>query len=227
MKRMLELLLVAVTVSACGATEYAFVPANGPTASLDGRPAAGYSIGAQPPTGDLRVASYGVEELGPNDASGQGVAALHIRVLVTNPGPQGWTLDTREQGMSLQGRGSSTPAFATASPGDGSPPVLTIAPQATRIVDLFFPLPADAQSPGSIPAFETTTRFHVGAALVAQVTPFARIETDEVGTYEPVGGYAYWDSPYWYNTTYVGFRGVAVLPPAYWGHPVFAHPYRW
>jgi len=129
--------------------------------------------------------------------------------------------------MSLQGRGSSTPAFATASPGDGSPPVLTIAPQATRIVDLFFPLPVDAQSPGSIPAFETTTRFHVGAALVAQVTPFARIETDEVDTYEPVSGYAYWDSPYSYNTTYVGFRGVAVLPPAYWGHPVFAHPYRW
>ena len=93
--------------------------------------------------------------------------------------------------------------------------------------DLFFPLPVDAQSPGSIPAFETTTRFHVGAALVAQVTPFARIETDEVDTYEPVSGYAYWDSPYSYNTTYVGFRGVAVLPPAYWGHPVFAHPYRW
>lgn len=227
MKHTLSFLL-AVTICACGSTNYAFVPANGPSASLDGRPAAGYAIGAQPPTGDLRVASWGVEDLSPNDGSGQTISALHVRVLVTNPGGPAWTLDTREQGMSLQGRGSSTPAFATANPGDGSsPPVLTIAPQSTRLVDLFFPLPDDAQSPGSIPAFETTTRIHVGAALIAQVTPFARIETDDVDTYQPVGTYAYWDSPFWYNPTYIGFRGVVALPPAYWGHPVFAHPYRW
>lgn len=229
MKRMLELLWIVFTLAACGSTDYAFVPANGPSASLDGRPAAGYAIGARAPTGDLRVASFGIEDLSPNDAPDQHLAALHLRVLVTNPGPERWTLDTREQGLTLRGRGSSTPAFATANPGDGSsPPLLTIAPQSTRVVDLFFPLPQDAQSPESIPAFATTTRIHVGAALVAQATPFERIETDDVqDTYEPVGGsYAYWDSPFWYDPGYIGFGGVVMLPRAYWGHPVFAHPYR-
>jgi hypothetical protein len=230
MKRV-PLLLVALAAAACGTTNYAFVPAAGATAALYGHPAADYPIPAQAPQGDLRVASYGLEPLTPSNAPDEQLAALHIRVLVSNAaGQAGWTFDTREQEIVLAGRGTSTPAFASASPGDGSaPPVLTIPPRSTRIVDLFFPLPPEMQAAEAIPAFQTTARVHTDAGLVAETTPFARVEADEAYEYaaEPYPDYAYWDSPFWYNTTYVGFYGVARLPPVYWGRPVFVRPYGW
>lgn len=225
MNRLAALLLVAVT--GC-ASSYAFVPAQGATSTLNGRPAVNYALVPQAQRGEFRVATIGIEPLTPNNAPDQQLAALHVRVVVSNTtGQQTWSFDTREQELAMSGRGTSTPAFATAGPGDGStPPVLTIAPKTSRVVDLFFPLPSDAQDTDSIGSFETTARVHCDAGIATITTPFTRAELDDTYVEDPTLDYGYWDSPFWYNTTYVGFRGV-VVAPVYWGHPMFVRPYGW
>ncbi len=226
MNRILGLLL-GCALAACS-PGYGFVPAQGASSSLNGRPAVSYAIVPQANRGELRVATIGIEPLTPNNAPDQQLAALHVRMVVSNTtGAQAWTFDTREQELMMSDRGKSTPAFATANAGDGSaPPVLTIAPRSSRVVDLFFPLPNDAQDINSIASFETTARIHCDAGVAAVSTPFTRAELDDTYVEDGTIDYAYWDSPFWYNPTYVGFRGV-VVAPVYWGHPTFVRPYGW
>jgi hypothetical protein len=239
--RLGRIALAACAVVACGAS-YAFVPAANATSTIYGHAAAEYPIPPQSPHGEVRVASYGVEQLAPGDAPDQNLSTLHIRVFLSNTSEQTWTFDTREQQMQLQGRGTSTPAFASASPdpGGSSPPVIAIGPRATRLVDLFFPLPEDMQSAADIGAFSVTAHVHTDEGVVAETTPFERVETDSGSPYaydysvpqddyNPYTyGYDYWDSPFWYNTGYAGFYGGVRFPGGFrGGHPVFARGHGW
>lgn len=223
--RIIGHLLTALAITGCSAT-YAFVPVTSTPSSIAGQPATDYAIPSPAPHGHLRIASFGINELGVRDAPDQHASALHIRVLVTNRSEQAWALDAREQQVALQGHAIGTPALATASPGTGSsPPVVTIAAGATRFIDLFFPLPADMQEPGDIPAFELISRVLTDQGLVVETTPFERVEVDDYPNGGPsesgFGPYAwdYWDSPFWYNAAYVGFYGGVPLPWAYRGGP--------
>ncbi len=238
--RSVGLILAASTVAACSDT-YAFVPATNATSTIYGHAAAEYPIPPQSPHGEVRVASYGVEQLTPSNAADQSLGALHIRVFLSNASEQAWTFDTREQQMLLEGRGTSTPAFASASPdpGGSSPPLVAIAPKATRFVDLFFPLPGDMQQAADIGAFSVTARVNTGEGVVAETTPFARVETDSSSPYaydysapqqdyDPSAyGYDYWDAPFWYNSGYVGFYGGVAFPGVFRGGPVFARGRGW
>src|SRR6516164_9185147 len=69
---------------------------------------ADYAIPKENPHGDLRVTSYGLVDVGARDQSDQShrVAALHLRMALTNDSDQPWTIDTREQRISLEGYGS-------------------------------------------------------------------------------------------------------------------------
>jgi hypothetical protein len=242
MRPITSLALLALTslgfaTTACSAT-YAFVPATHATSSLYGHAAADYAIPPQSPHGQLRVASYGVEPLSPAESPDEEVAALHVRVSVSNTGAHDWTVDTREQQVRLEGHATSTPAFSTASPGTSAPPVLSIAPQTTRLVDLFFPLPEDMQTASTLPAFQVTSTVHTDAGPVSETTPFARIETDAdspyaqdysapQADYDPaLYGYDYWDSPFYYNPTFIGFYG-GIAPRGYWGRPFYARGWGW
>ena len=143
---------------------------------------------------------------------------------------------------SIEGRASSTPAFATASPDPESiPPVVAIAPHGTRTIHVFYPLPPDLSS-AEKPPWQYSIH---GACLYRRQGPIA----DDDGilnasrskatrlmptmtvfrrkTYNPyVYGYDYWDSPFYYNSAYIGFRGVW-LPREYWGGHVFARGWGW
>lgn len=226
MRTSTPLALVALAVAACTPT-YAFVPATNPTTSLYGYPAASYPIPPQAPRGDLRVASYGIEPLSPAGAPDETVGSLHIRVFVSNTSDQTWTIDTREQRATLEGKEASAPAFATADPGASGPPVVTIAPRTSRFVDLFFLLPSDEQTASTLPAFQFTATVQTDAGPVSETTPFRRIEADSdsynayyyAGPYPGYGpwlyGYDYWNWPL------VGFYG-GYYPYRYWG-PYYAH----
>jgi hypothetical protein len=241
MSRTLGLAAFFSLAAACSTPQYAFVPATTATAEIDGTAAADYAIPPQSPTGELRVASYGIEPLAPGDQQDVQVGALHVRVFVSNTSDHPWTIDTREQRVTLEGRGPSTPAFATASPGDGSkPPTLTIPAKTSRAVDVFFPLPSDMQTAAELPAFEVATLIHTDAGDVAETTPFARVQTDDepddshedevrvYAAYPYTYGYDYWASPFWYDPAYVGFYGGVYLPHAYyWGHPVIVRGPGW
>jgi hypothetical protein len=239
MRSFLGLAFLGLTASACSATTYAYVPAtSAPPASLYGHPAADYAIPPQAPQGDLKVASYGVEALSPGNSDDEAVGALHLRISINNRSTTAWTLDTREQQAFVDGLATSTPAFASASPGTGSPPLVTIAPNSTRLVDVFFPLPEELQGASSVPGFRFTATVHTPAGPVYEVTPFARVETDTDSAYvadtsspqaeyDPyVYGYDYWDSPFYYNPTFVGFYG-GVYPRGYWGRPWYARGSGW
>ncbi len=228
--------LAAIVMATACTTTYAFVPATSPTTSIYGLSAADYSIPAQSPHGTLRVATYGIEPLSPAEAPDETVASLHVRVAVSNTSAQDWTVDTREQQATLEGHATSTPAFATASPGASSPPVVAIPPGTTRLVDLFFLLPQDMQSASAIPRFDFTATVHTDAGAVTQSTAFVRVEADDeshyaysyYGPYPYPGygpwvyGYDYWDGPFYFNPGFVGFYG-GYYPYRYWGHPYHAH----
>jgi hypothetical protein len=229
-RSLLPPLMAAFGVAGCSAT-YAFIPAKPATSSIDGQPATDYAVPPQSPHGYLRVASFGIDDLGAGEADQQ-VAALHIRALVSNMSTRPWTFDIKAQHLALEGHAASTPAFASASPGAGSPPPgVTIAAGATRYIDMFFPLPPDMPEPSDIPAFKFTSRLDTGEGPVIESTPFERVEVDgdAASAYDipplgyedgPYGG-AYWGSAFWYNTDYIGW-GVP-YGPRYWGRPYFAH----
>jgi hypothetical protein len=76
--RSVGLILAASIAAACSDT-YAFVPARNATSTIYGHAAAEYPIPPQSPHGEVRVASYGIEQLAPGNASDQSLGALHIR----------------------------------------------------------------------------------------------------------------------------------------------------
>jgi hypothetical protein len=237
----LFLAISALGAIGCGTTTtLAYVPATNATSAIYDHAASGYAIPPQAPQGEIRVASYGIEQLTPGEAPDQHVGSLHVRLQVLNNSPKQWVLDTREQQLTIEGRATSTPAFASASPDpDSVPPVVAIAPHGSRLIDVFYPLPPDMQSAEKIPAFQFTSKVYTDQGPIAEVTPFQRVEVegdtayaydDSVPPedYNPyVYGYDYWDSPFYYNSAYIGFRGGVLFPREYWGGHVFARGWGW
>lgn len=222
-----SLLIAFVALTGC-ATHYAYVPAPPTTsAHVFGRDAAFYSIPAASPHGELRVISYGIEELAPGDPDdpasdgAHGFNALHLRVIVSNNGQKPWTLDTREQRLVVDGSASGA-AFATADrEGDASqPPIIQVFFGHTRVSDLFFALPPGRDTSETLPAFVAQTRVHTDEGDVTETTSFVRTEIgawaawgqDESDGHDAFDvdqyNYAYWDDPFWFNDGFVGFTGV-------------------
>jgi len=218
-KRFLPLLLAL----GC-APQYSYVPTTNATATVHGRVAADYPIPPSAPQGDVRIASYGMTDVSPRNAPGQLVRALHLRVVLADNGATPWAFDTREQRVQIGGSDVLVPAFASANAG-GAPPLVTVAPNGKRVVDLFFLLPADLQHAEAIPEFDALWRLNAGAAgVVAERTPFERlaIEPDE-GGYDDwdYGGNYSWGDPYWINDD-LPYAGVGI-PSGYFGGGVSIH----
>jgi hypothetical protein len=202
--RLFLALLPALLVLGC-ATEYAYVPTVNATATVDGRKAADYPIPPASPQGDLRVVSYGLTEVAPNDESADVMSALHLRVVVENRSASAWTLDTREQRIDLSGRGALVPAFASANAGT-QPPLVAIDPSAKRVVDMFFLLPQDLQGADDIPAFGALTQVNTAdTGVVSERTPFERLNVEPEGGGNDGWDYGpnyYWGGPYWFNPAF-------------------------
>ena len=120
MNRLVATIVFLGVGRACG-SRYTYVPAANATATMQGRVAADYEIPPSDPTGDARIASYGIIEVRPKDKPAQALRALHIRVLLANRGATQWTFDTRDQRIALDGFGAIAPAFASANPGSNRP----------------------------------------------------------------------------------------------------------
>lgn len=207
MKR--SILLLALAATGCGA-HYAFIPVSPPSHVVPAydRDAAYYSIPEQDPHGDLRVLSYGLETLTDDDAD---IATLHLRVMLEDTGPKPWTFDTREQAIAVDGFGVESPAFAVSDrTGDGSlPPVVNLTYGWTRIIDLFYPLPAGVDA---MPAFRAITKVETDDGAVTETTPFERVAVSIFSPYmQPdvvaEGDYDYMDEPFWNNAGGVAFGG--------------------
>jgi hypothetical protein len=180
------LFVVALGSAACG-THYAFVPVS-PAHVVPAfkRDAAYVAIPEQDPHGDLRVLSYGVERLTTGDpeepSADDDVVTLHLRVLVENTGSKPWALDTREQRIVVDGLGAESPSFVVSDrSGDGSaPPVVNLTFGATRIVDLFYPVPNGVDA---MPAFRAVTKVRTDEGDVTETTPFQRVSVSILSPY--------------------------------------------
>ena len=232
-------LVVALALPACE-PEYAYVPVTDAYAASDrvtpgsasadvtpGTAAATYPIPRDAPSGTLRIASYGLVDIGPQTQSDKRIQAVHVRMTLTNDGERPWTLDTREQRIALEGYGTSVAAFASADAGS-SPPTITVAPKGKRVVDLFFPLPTQLQNQENLPSFEALWRVQVDGQVVSDETPFERMAVQPPATYDPTYDYGpnyYWGPPYWYNPYYAdfGFVGGISIPPFFFGFPLYVH----
>ena len=156
-------ILPALVVLAGCAHEYTYQPTEHATGSIGGHVAADYEIPPAAPQGDVRLASFGLGELAPAKGSDDSKPALHLRMVVSDNSSQPWTVDTREQKLDIQGSGLIVPAFSTTSEGNGGLPLVTVAPGSKRVIDLFFPLPPNQQSAGSIPEFDAIWNVHAGS----------------------------------------------------------------
>jgi hypothetical protein len=188
--------------------------------------AADFMIPSDAPRGDLRVASYGLVDIGPQNKTEERASAIHVRMTLTNDSDVQWTLDVREQRIELGSYGTSVSAFASADPGS-EPPLVTVAPKKRRIVDLFFPLPTALQKQDELPAFETLWRVHTGETIAEGRASFDKIAVrpPAVAAAYDYGPDYYWGPPYWYNPYYVdyGFVGGFVFSPFYFGYPLWVH----
>ena len=154
-----------------------------------------------PPVGsghqDVQLASYGVVDVRAGAGYAPPAHTLHVRIVVHDPEPIAWTLDVRAQRIALEGRGEETASLAAANAGT-PPPVVTIASGQTRVVDLFYLLPADLQSAMSIPSFDLLSSITAGDRVIAARTPFTRLAAEPVQFETYDYGDDHWSPPYWH-----------------------------
>jgi hypothetical protein len=222
-RRLPWLVALATSAFACG-PQYVYVPPT-PTTTITtpGRVAAKYGVPPEASQGSVEIASYGITRIFPATDPTEHLDAIHLRIAVDNGSEEQWYLDTRQQRIVLNGRGTSAPMFASASPG-WPPPVVPIAPKNTRVADLFFPLPFDLQNARVLPAFDAIWQVQLPGRTVSERTPFdrLRIEPPPIYSENDYGVNYYWGPPYWYDGDYprFGFGGTVVVPRVYRSQPL-------
>jgi hypothetical protein len=216
----LVLALVAVVLAACE-HNYVYRPTVHTTAAIEGRLASYYAIPPEAPRGFVELASFGFADIRPEGApKDQKLRSLHIRMVVSNSSDKPWTVDTREQLLALPNQGESRPAFAKVD--HGTAPIVEIPPGGKATIDLFYPLPENMQDAKDLPSFDTIWKVQTDARVVAERTPFERLEV-KPPPYGYYGYYDYWGPPYWYDPYYYGWVGVRVAP-VYVERPVVIRP---
>jgi hypothetical protein len=218
----LSIALVALLAAPGCEPQYAYVPVTNATV-IAGHVAADYPIPKEAPRGDVRLASYGIADLGSTRDKDDHVRALHLRVTLIDNGDRAWTMDTREQLVDLDGYGQSIAAYASANAGS-APPSITVSPMGKRVVDLFFPLPQELQRAERLPTFDVVWKVHADKDI-SERTPFERISVEPPAAYDPIYDYGadyYWGPPYYYDPLY-GNRGYYRGAARFGGHPVYIH----
>jgi hypothetical protein len=161
-------------VAGCSSTGWYFYrPEENVTAELSGQPAARYTVPPLSSHGEVSLASMGITTLERRGEGGERVQAVHVRMVVENRDDAApWQVDTRQQIFTLDVR-NSRPAFVSAS--SGQPPLLSIPPHTTEVIDLYYALPQSMQTASTIPRFEILWYVQTPQALALDRTTFARM----------------------------------------------------
>jgi hypothetical protein len=194
----LAALAFAISTGAGCAHNYVYWPA-GP--GLGEGPAGRYPIPPESPRGEVYVTSFGFTDV--DVTSGQTVDLLHARLAVVNHGPGMWTLDGREQALSVPGQPTIGAAFLNTDAGSG--PVYTIGPGQTRVFDLYYSVPPPQDQAKNLAGFELLWRVNVDGRPMAQRTPFQRL-TEPAQSYGPYPAFVSlrlgWAPLWWYGPIY-------------------------
>ena len=196
-------LALLIAAPGCVSGDYAYRP------ERENGVAASYGVPPELPRGAVRVAAPGIVEL--RRGAEQPMRAMHLRLLVENGSNQAWSLDSREQ-IGVLGPERSRPAFASAS--RGSPPIVEVPPRSGAVIDLYYPLPRDAE-PTHPQGFDLIWCVQTPDERVTRRTSFDRVEKEPVPA--PAAGWNYgwgptpgWYDPFWPEYTFEG----ATAPPS-------------
>jgi hypothetical protein len=209
----------SLVMAAC-APRYEYRPAANATASIKGHVAADYQIPSNAPQGDVRIASFGMSKIAPSKTPDQSQKAVHVRMIVNDNSQADWTMDTRQQMIVLPGGQQVAPSLVTTREGLAGLPSVTVPAGGKRIINLFYPLPANMQSASQVPEFDVVWRVNTPQQQVTERTPFDRLRVDpEVATGYGADwgiGDGAWDGP-WYDEGYPGYGGELVVGAPRWG----------
>jgi hypothetical protein len=219
MSRQILIVACGLAMAACGPT-YVYQPAANATATMKGRVAADYKIPSTAPQGDVRLASFGMSKITPSNNPDQREKAVHVRMIVNDNGQAPWTLDTRQQVIVLPDGQQVAPALVTTREGLSGLPSVTVPAGGKRIIDLFYPLPANMQSASQVPEFDVVWHVDTPQQQVTERTPFERLRVDPEVAYgygpEWGVGDGGWGGP-WYGAGYYGYGGGFVVGAPHWG----------
>ena len=165
-------LIVPILVAALAgcAHDYAYWPAG---LGAGYGPATRYPFPPDVPRGEVYVTSFAFTQM--DVAPGQSAETLHARLVIVNEGPDTWTIDGRQQLLSVRhDLPPIGPAFVNTDGGPG--PTYPVASGQRRIVDLYFAVPAGFQLPKDLPWYELAWRLQVGAQSIPQRTVFQRFD---------------------------------------------------
>lgn len=160
-----------LSTAACGPTRYAYAPVTTTSAEVVGHPAADYAFPPDSPQGRVRLATFGIAQI-----VRDGPWYFHVRLSARNDGQETWLIDKQVQILQVvedDDHEHTTVVRAAVDVGD-SPVQVEVPPQATRDVDLFFPLPPGARDPTDVPGFEVSWTVRAGARYIPMTTAFER-----------------------------------------------------
>jgi hypothetical protein len=169
------------------------------------------------PRGEVYTTSFGFTQM--DVAPGHPAQTLHARLVIVNEGPVTWTIDGRQQLLSVRHDVPPlVPAFVNT---DGPGPTYTVAAGERRIVDMFYVPPAGLDQPKDLPWFELAWRIQVGAQSIAQRTVFQRFD-GTAAPREPYPDYVFsglgWGGVWWYGPAFSYARPPVIrgyyYPPA-------------
>lgn len=207
---MVKIPLLVLLAAGCAASgEYLYVPAAGANAASSGYPAAYYAEPRDHPTGDVRLATFGLTDIA-TERGAPAMPVLHVRMIVANNAdPAAWSIDTQTVIATIAGGPPTRPALVNTDA--GAPPLLQIVAGEQRVIDLYYPLLGARATPEEVPAFDISWQIATSSGLVAERTPFERRFFDD--RVRPA-----------YDAPYAGYYGVALgFAPYWWYDPWYGH----
>lgn len=235
MLRRIALPGLVVAVAGCAERSFVYRPVEQATATMDGQAAARYLVPPEAPRGDVRIGSFGVMDVAPQDEAAE-VTALHVRMVVSNDSDTGpWSIDTRSLRAELRGVGDAGVPMVNAEA--EALPMVEVPPGQQRTINLFYPLPEGLADAEDVPAFDLVWQVQTASRLVTERTPFERMEIEP----RPAPRYGYygygpgWYGPYWWYDPWFYPPGVVVrpgfvvrpgIPASRWPGRVIVRPHR-
>lgn len=215
---------LAALVAGCATEATVYRPLAPNVIQVDGKEAATYAVPPSTPKGDVRVLSFGGEQL---SGAGQPALYLHLRLWVHNANDGlAWTVESGEQVLEYVGRGSVRPSFAA---GPDGRPRIDVAPGSEAALDLYYLLPAQDD-----PLRATLWwNIHRGDQTVAETTTFDRVSGRYAEPRYRVGvgfGVGFGPGLWWGPGDFWGYGGpVWGYPYPFWGFdaPLYAVPPAW
>jgi hypothetical protein len=170
MRRLAIALAAGIALAACARPQYVYSPTTLTSADVTGLVVTAVALPRERPSGLLRVHSFGIVEL---DIDGASTAAAHVRLVIENKSRESWRVDGAEQRLEIMP--DSGPRLLVALTREGAPaPAVHIAAGETKLIDLFFRLPDDRDTPEELDEYDAIVVVRTGEGISAERVPFER-----------------------------------------------------